>query len=501
MGPGREPMYTPTLEEFRELAKNGNVVPVRRSFVADLETPVSALRKLSAGEEACYLLESVEGGERWGRYSFLGIGCRSLVRAKDGRVEITTNGKSEVRINNANALEELKKHLDEVEPVAVPGLPRFAGGAVGYLSYDVARYFERLPQNAEDVLGTDDYIFGTTDVLVVFDNVSHEAQILAMADLRDHASPERAYTAALDRIDEMVGRLRAPVDYPPPPVEPEHELQVTSNLTQDEYEDIVRQTKEYVKSGDIIQAVLSQRFATAEKVDPIDLYRALRMLNPSPYLFYLKFGETQLIGSSPEVMVRLEGDDITLRPIAGTRKRGKDEHEDLELEEELLADPKECAEHVMLVDLGRNDVGRVARTGTVHVDELMVIERYSHVMHIVSNVKGRLREGRDAFDLVAATFPAGTLSGAPKIRAMEIIDELEPSRRGPYGGAVGYFGYDGNMDLAITIRTFLLHEGMLSFQAGAGLVADSDPTTEYEETCNKAAALRRALELARGGLG
>ncbi|MCB0221374.1 MAG: anthranilate synthase component I [Chrysiogenetes bacterium] len=493
-------MYTPTLEEFRELAKQGNLVPVRRSFVADLETPVSALRKLSAGEEACYLLESVEGGERWGRYSFLGVGCHSLIRARDGRVEITKKGKTESRINNGNALEELKKHLAEVKPVAVEGLPRFAGGAVGYLSYDVARYFERLPHTNEDVLGTDDYIFGTTDVLVVFDNVTHEAQILANVDLRDHPSVERAYTAALDRIDEMVGRLRASIDYPPVGVKPDHPLEVTSNFTQEEFEQVVEKAKEYVRSGDIIQAVLSQRFATAEKVDPIDLYRALRMLNPSPYLFYLKFGETQLIGSSPEVMVRLEGDDITLRPIAGTRPRGATLQADLEFEEDLLADPKERAEHVMLVDLGRNDVGRVARVGTVHVDELMIIERYSHVMHIVSNVKGRLREGRDAFDLIAATFPAGTLSGAPKIRAMEIIEEFETSRRGPYGGAVGYIGYDGNMDLAITIRTFLLHEGMLSFQAGAGIVADSDPTKEYEETCNKAAALRRALELARGGL-
>ena len=494
-------MYTPSLEEFRDLAKQGNVVPVRRSFVADLETPVSALRKLSQGESACYLLESVEGGERWGRYSFLGVGARSIVRAKDGRVEITKNGKSETRINNGNALEELRKHLAEVKPVAVPGLPRFAGGAVGYLSYDVARYFERLPHRNEDVLGTDDYIFGTSDVLVVFDNVTHEAQIIASVDLRDHVSPERAYTAALDRIDEMVGRLRAPMDYPPPPEKPAHPLEVTSNFTREEFMGIVEKCKEYVRSGDIIQAVLSQRFATSEKVDPIDLYRALRMLNPSPYLFYLQFGETRLIGSSPEVMVRLEGDDITLRPIAGTRKRGKDKAEDLALEKDLLADPKERAEHVMLVDLGRNDVGRVATTGSVHVDELMIIERYSHVMHIVSNVRGKLRPGRDAFDLIAATFPAGTLSGAPKIRAMEIIEEFETSRRGPYGGAVGYIGYDGNMDLAITIRTFLMNEGMLSFQAGAGIVADSDPAAEYEETCNKAAALRRALELARGGLG
>ncbi len=491
---------TPTIEEFRELARRGNLIPVSRFYLADMETPVSAFRKLSDGVENCYLFESAEGGERWGRYSFIGVGCHTLVRAKNGEVEVRTARSTERRVNKENPLAELSRILADTKYVPVPGLPRFAGGAVGYLGYDVVRAFERLPEKAPDELGTDDFIFGTTDLLVVFDSLAKRAQIIANADLRDFPSPERAYAAALDRIDEAISRLQLPLPADPPVEAPPGAAPITSNLTQARFEQMVRQAKEYVAAGDIIQAVLSQRFSTTGAVRHFDLYRALRILNPSPYLFYLQFGGTRLIGSSPEVMVRLENGEITVRPIAGTRPRGKTPAEDEALAKDLLADPKERAEHVMLVDLGRNDVGRVSVAGSVRVDELMVVERYSHVMHIVSNVRGKLRPGLDAFDLIRAVFPAGTLSGAPKIRAMEIIEDLEPSRRGPYGGAVGYLGYDGNMDLAITIRTALAQDGRISFQAGAGIVADSDPAKEYEETCNKAAAMRRAIEMARAGL-
>ncbi|MEW6774988.1 MAG: anthranilate synthase component I [Bdellovibrionota bacterium] len=495
-----KPVYTPSLEQFRELSREAGVVPVCREVLADLVTPVSAFLKIADNQSECFLFESAGGGERWGRYSILGAGCHTLVRAKDGEVEIRERGKSRKIQNRENPLSELEKILKECRPAKVSGLPRFWGGAVGFLGYDIVRTFERLPGEKPDLLGTDDFCFATTDVLVVFDNVTKKAQVIANAHLKDHPSPERAYTAALEKIDETVARLKSPLELPTPPAPPAGPLVVDSNLSREEFEQMVRRSKEYVQAGDIIQAVLSQRFSCAEKIPPFDLYRALRVLNPSPYLFFLRMGETTLAGSSPEVMVRLEDGEITLRPIAGTLRRGKTAEEDAALEKELLSDPKERAEHVMLVDLGRNDLGRVSETGTVRVDELMVVERYSHVMHIVSNVRGKLRPGKSAFDVVRATFPAGTLSGAPKIRAMEIIEELEPSRRGTYGGAVGYFGYDGNMDLAITIRTFLVQDGRISFQAGAGIVADSDPSKEYEETCNKAAALRRALEMAREGL-
>lgn len=495
-----KPRYTPTLEEFRDLAKQGNLVPVYREFLADQDTPVGAFRKLAAGHETAFLFESVEGGERWGRYSYLGFGADKVIRAREKTVVIKRDGKRE-SLESADPTRELAALLAETKAVRVPGLPRFWGGAVGYLGYDCVRYFERLKTDRENELDTDDMVFATTEVLVVFDNVTHSAQVIANADLRKHPSPERAYTAALERIDEVVSKLRAPLAYEPRPAA-KGELRVDSNLSQAKYEAMVRAGKEYVQAGDVIQVVLSQRFSAKLEADPIDLYRALRHLNPSPYLFYLQLPDVRLIGSSPEIMVRLEeGRQVTVRPIAGTRKRGKTLEEDAALEEELLADPKELAEHVMLVDLGRNDVGRVSEVGSVNVDELMIVERYSHVMHIVSNVRGKLRPGLDAFDLVRATFPAGTLSGAPKIRAMEIIDELEPSRRGPYGGAVGYIGWGAeDMDLAIAIRTFVLTEGMVSFQAGAGIVADSNPTAEFEETRNKAAALRRALEMAREGL-
>jgi anthranilate synthase component I len=490
--------YTPDFKEFCTLAKQGNLIPVSREVLADFETPVSALAKIDRGPCA-YLLESVEGGEKWARYSFLGSGSPTLIQGNDREV-IVSNGRRRRRIPvKTDVLACLRDVMAEYRPVKVPGLPRFCGGAVGYLSYDVVRQFERLPVLRKDVLGLPLMCFLLTDTLLIFDNVTQTIRVVANARVGERSDKE-AYADAVRRIERMITRLRTG-RRPSPRRPPSHRpLAFTSNMSKADFEKMVVQTKDYIKAGDIFQGVLSQRWQASMRARPFDLYRALRVINPSPYMYYLRFPGVELVGASPEVLVRCEDDLVQLRPIAGTRRRGATEEEDRALKEELLANAKERAEHVMLVDLGRNDVGRVARPGTVRVKDFMVVEQYSHVMHLVSQVEGRVQTGKDAYDVLRACFPAGTVSGAPKIRAMEIIDELEPSRRGPYAGAVGYFGFSGNMDTCINIRTVVIKGRQAFIQAGAGIVADSDPEAEYVETCNKAKAMMRAVEMAERGL-
>ncbi len=421
------------------------------------------------------------------------------LRRADGRTE---------RLPDGNPLEALRALLSRFEPVHVPGLPRFQGGAVGYLGYDIVHHIERLPSAARDDLGLPDAVFLLTDTLLVFDNLRHRLLVIANCHIeqRDPASLDQAYDRAAVKIGMTLAKLARPVRAPAPLdlSSPGRRVALgeegfTTSMDESAYMDAVRRAKEFIAAGDAFQVVVSRRLDTELAADPFAVYRALRTINPSPYLFYLRLGKTTIVGSSPEVMVRLEGRRVELRPIAGTRPRGATEEQDATIAEELLADPKERAEHVMLVDLGRNDVGRIAELGSVKVTELMTIERYSHVMHIVSNVVGRLRSGADAIDVIAACFPAGTLSGAPKIRAMEIIDEIEPVRRGPYGGAIGYVSYSGNLDSCITIRTLVFHGGRASVQVGAGIVADSDPKTEWLETCSKARGPILALRMAAAG--
>ncbi len=485
-------MFSPSLEQFVELAKQGNWVPVYRDHLADLETPVSVLARF-VDDPYVFLLESIEGGERWGRYSFIGVHPEMVYTIGAAEGLAFPAGIRHLALPNFAALRE---QLQATRPVQVPGLPRFVGGVVGSLNYETVNEFERLPPpKAGAVVAPTCFL--QTDQLLIFDNVRHTVKVVVGARLDRHSSPAAAYHDACRRIEALEHQARKPLsalpacdfgDQPLPPMQ--------ANLSRETFCAAVRQAKEYILAGDIIQVVLSQRFSTRLAVAPIQLYRALRLVNPSPYTFFMKFGDRLLVGSSPEVMVRLTGRKAELRPIAGTRPRGGSEQEDRRLADELLADDKERAEHVMLVDLGRNDLGRVAVAGSVQVRDFMTIERYSHVMHIVSHVQAELAAGHDAFDLVRATFPAGTLSGAPKVRAMEIIHELEPQARGAYGGAVGYIGYDGNMDLAITIRTLEVAGDSIAIQAGAGIVADSVPETEFQETCHKAAGMRRAIELA-----
>jgi anthranilate synthase component 1 len=486
---------TPTASDFLELAGRGNLVPVYREILADTETPVSAYLKTARGPHG-FLLESVEGGEKWARYSFLGSEPAAVFSSRGHEVSLV-EGDAERTWTAADPLAALKDVLAAYRPVTLPDLPRFFGGAVGYVAYDGVRFFERLPATLPDDLGMPELYFVIPESLLVFDNVAQSIKIVVNVDLRAAGTdPRHAYAGAVRRIDELVARLSAPLPLserrPPSADGPP----IRSNLTAGEYGAMVGRVQEYIRAGDVIQVVVAQRFETPLRADPFDVYRALRSLNPSPYMFYLQLGEQILVGASPEVMVRVEDGEVTVRPIAGTSPRGTHEMEDRELERALLADPKEIAEHVMLLDLGRNDVGRVARIGSVAVTERMVVERYSHVMHIVSNVRGMLAEGQDCFDAFRATFPAGTLSGAPKIRAMEIIEELEPVRRGVYGGAVGYFGLTGTMDTCIAIRTMIIKDGRVYLQAGAGIVADSDPEREQAECVNKARAMVQALKRA-----
>src|SRR5262245_5237333 len=486
--------YTPDFDAFRELAKQGNLVPVFREILADLETPVSAFLKIDRGGDA-FLLESVEGGEKWARYSFLGSMPQRVLWCANGILHDGPPNGPFVSQKADDPLAAVREVLQRYRPVPVDGLPRFSGGFVGYLSYDIVRSFERLPCAARDDLGHPDFYLMLADTLVVFDNVAMSMKVVAHAPVDARTDLRAAYDAACGRVDEVVDRLHGPVHLPPtvtvdrPPV-------IGSNFRPDAYEAIVERAKEYIRAGDVIQVVLAQRFECALRADPFNIYRSLRTFNPSPYMFFLRVGSRTVLGASPEVMVRLDGRELTVRPIAGTRPRGTDERQDRELDDELCADPKEIAEHIMLVDLGRNDVGRVARIGTVEVTARMVVERYSHVMHLVSNVRGDLADGLDCFDAFRATFPAGTLSGAPKIRAMEIIEELEPVRRGVYGGAIGYFDFSGNMDTAIAIRTIVIENRTVYVSAGAGIVADSDPEREHAECVNKARALFQAVKLA-----
>ena len=491
-------MYYPVFDQFKKFAEQGNLIPVYREILADIDTPVSALMKL-ASKSHVFLLESVEGGEKWGRYTFLGSDPRAIFKVKGEHVVISENGTRRSHRHEGNPLRYLKDLLNTYHPVPVDGLPRFYGGAVGFLGYDMVRYFEKLPARAQDDLNADDAVFLITDTLIVFDNIRHTIKVVSCAATQSTQALKDLYDETIDKIESLITILRTPVETKERYRKVENDAPLGSNMSAEDFEAMVQKAKEYIVAGDVIQVVLSQRFHTENGIDPLDLYRALRYVNPSPYLFFLKFEDMFLIGSSPEVMVRLEEGVAELRPIAGTRRRGRNEQEDRHLAHELLDDPKERAEHVMLVDLGRNDLGRIARIGTVQVNQLMVVERYSHVMHLVTNIQAQLAEGKDCFDVLAAAFPAGTLSGAPKVRAMEIIDELEPTRRGTYGGAVGYFSYTGNMDLCITIRTMLVKDGKVFIQVGAGIVADSDPEKEYQETVNKGEGMMQAICLAASG--
>lgn len=498
-------VYRPNLADFRQLAQTHDLIPVYREFAADLETPVTVYIKLMTQLGPSFLLESVEGGEQIGRYSFVGLNPRGTITLDGDQVTVTKNEETKTRdlAEGEDILHVIKREVGGFTPADIAGLPRFIGGAVGYLGYDTVRFYERLPESAERILDIPDAIFLLADTIVVFDHARHRLLIMSNAMVSDDV--EADYLGAIQRIEQITETLLRPLPAVPSKMwsgngKMQRELQ--SNKTQAEYEAMVRQGKEYIAAGDSFQIVLSQRLTRQTDAHPFAIYRALRMLNPSPYMFYFNFPDhgMQVIGASPELLVRLEDGVASVRPIAGTRRRGTTEAEDEALAQELLNDPKELAEHVMLIDLGRNDIGRVSDYGTVHVRDQMVIERYSHVMHIVSHVEGRLNAGMDAFDLMRATFPAGTLSGAPKVRAMEIIEELEGERRGLYGGAVGHFGYDGNMDTCIAIRTLLMQGNDIYVQAGAGIVADSDPAMEHEECWNKARALAVAVERAESGL-
>ncbi len=492
-------MYFPAENDFSRLAENGNLVPVYREILADMETPVSAFRKIDDGRTS-FLLESIEGGEKWARYSFLGSGPARVFRSRDNYYEVLCGDALEQSGNCTDPLAKLRELMAVYQPVEIEGLPRFFGGAVGYLGYDMVRFVEQLPDsNSRQVAGWD-ACFMFTERLLIFDNMRQKVKVVCNVHLQTGDDPLVAYRRAQQQIEQMIEQLRQPLPTADEPKGGDGKQPLTSNFGKQDFKVAVERCKEYIRAGDIFQVVISQRFSGRLQADPFDIYRALRTINPSPYMFFLRFGDSLVVGASPEVLVRKEGDRIDVRPIAGTLPRGNTAEEDLAFEQKMLADPKERAEHIMLVDLGRNDVGRVAIAGSVEVSELMVVERYSHVMHIVSNVRGRLRPELDSFDVFRATFPAGTLSGAPKIRAMEIIDELEPSRREVYGGAVGYFSFSGNMDLAIAIRTLQIEKDQLYLQAGAGIVADSDPEMEYQETLNKARGVKRAIEMANRGL-
>jgi anthranilate synthase component 1 len=500
-------MLYPDFEAFKTLSGQGNLIPVYREILGDAETPVSAF--LALDKRPAFLLESVMGGEKWARYSFLGIDPAMTITCHGSKAEIRDDSGS-TQTETSDPLLLVKNILSRYKPVEVPGLPRFSGGFVGYIGYDVVKSFERVPDRSKPAVDLPDIFLMLTDTILIFDNLKQTIKVVANVHTEGKEIRE-AYDDAAQRIDRIIGTLRnssrtafrnegigrkgnsVKLLLQPSTIRPRADA-FPSNFVKEDFLNAVAKAKEYVMSGDVVQVVLSQRFQTRADTHPFDIYRALRVINPSPYMYYLDTGNEQLVGSSPEILVRLEGDRIILRPIAGTRPRGETEEKDRGLEEDLKKDPKEVAEHIMLVDLGRNDVGRVAEIGSVKVTELMRVERYSHVMHLVSNVEGTLGKGLDAFDVFRACFPAGTVSGAPKVRAMEIIEELEPTKRGPYAGAVGYFSYSGNTDTCITIRTLVVKNGTIYVQAGAGIVADSVPESEYAETVNKAMAMMKAVE-------
>jgi anthranilate synthase component 1 len=490
-------MHPANLEEFMELAQKGNLVPVYTEFSAALETPLAVFLKLRSGPYG-FLLESVERAQNLGRYSFIGSGPYLLFSFQDGQVKITENGRS-VWLETKDPLQELAKIFSRYHPVKVLGLPAFTGGAVGYLGYDLARCFEKLPPGKKGEPNLPECLFMFTDTLVVFDHVRQVIQVVANA--RVTGNPSRDYQTAIAKIEEIRDKLNTaiPNNNLKNLTGLQKNLDYSYNLTPEQFREMVKTAKEYIRKGDIFQAVLSQRITFQMEAEPLEIYRVLRSLNPSPYMFYLQMDDLHFVGSSPELLVKVENGKAEIRPIAGTRPRGQDELQENELEQELLHDEKEKAEHLMLVDLGRNDLGRVSRYGTVKVENFMDVEKYSHVMHLVSKVTGTLLPHLTCFDVLRAGFPAGTVSGAPKIRAMEIIDELEPTPRGPYAGAVGYITYGGDMDTCITIRTLIVKKNTGYIQAGAGIVADSDPMREYQETLNKAKALLKAVEIAAGG--
>ena len=494
-------MFYPGFTQFKKLAKKGNLLPVYKEILADMETPVSAFSKVGMGRYA-YLLESVEGGEKLGRYSFLSSHPALIFESKGRKVTLSLMAPVVRQVKEIdNPLEELRKMMQKYKPVRVEGLPRFYGGAVGYIGYDMVRFIEDIPSSNPDHLDLPDCKFIFTDNLLIFDHIAHTIKVVSCVHLnRGVRDLKTSYDEACSKIEDLISELRKkPKKWPKGRQLTDSKIVTRSNFTRRDFARIVKRAKDHIRAGDIIQTVLSQRLRTKINAHPFDIYRALRVINPSPYMYYLSLGGMNLVGSSPEILVRQEGRRVEVRPIAGTRPRGKDELEDKKLEKELLRNPKERAEHLMLVDLGRNDLGRVCEYGSVKVPELMVVERYSHVMHIVSGVVGKLKRGVDSFEVLQACFPAGTVSGAPKVRAMEIIEELENSKRGPYAGAVGYFSFQGNMDMAITIRTILIKGREAFLQAGAGIVADSIPENEYYETLNKAKALREAIEMAEKG--
>ena len=488
-----------TPEAFARLARDGyNRIPVTREILADLDTPLTTYLKLANGRYS-YLLESVEGGEKWGRYSMIGLPCRTILRISGASVQVEQDSQITEEHHYSDPLTFIKEFQQRYRVPELPELPRFTGGLVGYFGYDTVRYieprlFESIP---EDELNTPDILLMVSDELVVFDNLSGKLILVTHANPEDPVALEKAEF----RLDNLVRQLQnthvqAPVQAS---LNPATEEDFQSGYGEDAFKESIEKIREYILSGDAMQVVLSQRMSIPFDSSPLNLYRALRSTNPSPYMYYMDMGDFHVVGSSPEILARLEDGEVTVRPIAGTRKRGETEEKDLALEKDLLSDPKELAEHLMLIDLGRNDAGRVSKTGTVRLTDKMVIERYSHVMHIVSNVKGELKEGLDALDVLRATLPAGTLSGAPKVRAMEIIDELEPVKRGVYGGAVGYLAWNGNMDTAIAIRTAVIKDRQLHIQAGAGVVADSVPALEWKETMNKGRAVFRAVAMAQTG--
>jgi anthranilate synthase component 1 len=502
-------MYAPNLDEFLKLAADGNLVPVTRRLLADFETPLSAYLKIR-GQGESFLFESVEGGEHLGRYSFVGCNPRAVIRQNGKQVAHFENGRlvasytvshdanSEDKTTVRDGLTVVERALKRFRPVPLPGLPRFTGGAVGFIGYEFIHDVEPVvPRPERDDLGTPVMYFLIADELLIFDRVAQTLTVLVNAVIEDGVSPAEAYENATGEIDRLVSLLEQPTQYTPVTVPKEiPQIAFESNVPKEKFFANVLKAKEYITNGDIIQVVGSQRFSAETKASAMDVYRAARSINPSPYMFLLELEGFSLVGASPEIHVRCENSKVEIRPIAGTRPRGKTPEADLANEKELLADPKERAEHVMLVDLARNDIGRVCDFGSVQVKDLMIIERYSHVMHIVSQVEGKLSAARTPYDLMRATFPAGTLSGAPKIRAMQIISELEGVQRGPYGGCVGYFSFNGNLDCCITIRTALLKDGKAHVQAGGGWVNDSTPEGEFQETVNKAKAMLTAVALA-----
>lgn len=490
-------MIRPSFEDLKQRVREGNVIPVVKTLLADTETPVSAYLKIRDRSTYSFLLESVEGGEKLARYSFLGADPFLIFRSRGDSGTVRDLNTGMERRFSGDPVGELRRIMDSFRAVDIPGLPRFTGGGVGYMAYDAVRLIERIPDTTRDDYGVDDIFFMFYDTILVFDNIGHTISLISNVHTDTPGSLEDKYrdaVARIERLDTLLSRRVAPS-----PTSGNGHAPVLPNIDKATFVRNVLRCKDYITAGDVIQVVLSQRFERELTVSPFDVYRMLRIVNPSPYMFFISSDKVDIAGASPEMFVRVEGGEMEARPIAGTRGRGATPEEDAALAEELKHDEKECAEHVMLLDLGRNDVGRVSRYGTVRVEDAMFIERYSHVMHMVSAVKGTLEEGKDRFDALLSFFPAGTLTGAPKIRAMEIIDELETTRRGIYGGAIGYADYRGNVDSCIAIRTMMVKDGKAYIQAGAGIVADSDPDREYQECMNKAMALFRAIDMAESG--